>query len=70
MGESSLGSPDFSGSSNQTFQVISILFTGGFDVQKLGGKPLDDLRGILQSAFENGLGLTGFGKIHSSEERR
>ena len=55
-------------SSNQKCQVISTLFTGGFDVQKLGGEVLQDLRSILHSAFEDGLGLTGFGNIHLSEK--
>ena len=45
--------------------MIATLFTGGFDVQKLGGKPLHD---ILHSAFDNGLGLVGFGEIRSSKQ--
>ena len=50
--------------------MISTILTGGFDVQKLGGNALHDLRGILQTAFENGSGLSGFGKIHPSKEER
>lgn len=42
--------------------MISTLSTGGFDLQKLGGKPLDVLRDNLYTAFENGSGLIGFGK--------
>ncbi len=58
------------GKTDKTFQVINTLSTGGFDFQKLGGKPLQVLRGILHTAFENGSGLIGFSKTPPRKEER
>lgn len=50
--------------------MTNTLCTGGFDLQKPGGKPWHVLRDNLHTAFENGSGLIGFGKTPPTKDER